>query len=43
MSLTEAVEELRSCSGTQFDPRVVDAIIAVLGDRGAVPALRLVA
>jgi len=25
-----AVEELRSCSGTQFDPRVVDALITAL-------------
>jgi putative nucleotidyltransferase with HDIG domain len=26
-----AVKELRSCAGTQFDPRVVDALVAVLG------------
>ena len=25
-----ALEELRSCSGTQFDPCVVDALIAAL-------------
>ena len=44
MSLPEAIEELRSCSGTQFDPQVVDAIIAVIGDRSRAPAsLRLVA
>ena len=40
----EALEELRACSGTQFDPQVVEAIIEVVGDRGRVPAtLRLVA
>ncbi len=26
-----AVKELRRCSGTQFDPRVIDALVAVLG------------
>jgi HD-GYP domain-containing protein (c-di-GMP phosphodiesterase class II) len=30
MSDREAAEELRSCSGTQFDPRVVDALLDVL-------------
>jgi len=25
-----AVAELRDCAGTQFDPRVVDALLAVL-------------
>ncbi len=29
-SVDAAVAELRACSGTQFDPRVVDAVIAVL-------------
>jgi HD-GYP domain-containing protein (c-di-GMP phosphodiesterase class II) len=29
----EAVAELSACSGTQFDPRVVDAFIAVIADR----------
>ena len=29
VSEQEAVEELRRCSGTQFDPRVVDAFLAV--------------
>ena len=28
------IAELRACSGTQFDPRVVDALIAVLGAGG---------
>jgi HD-GYP domain-containing protein (c-di-GMP phosphodiesterase class II) len=32
MSLDEAVAELRRTSATQFDPRVVDALIASLGD-----------
>jgi HD-GYP domain-containing protein (c-di-GMP phosphodiesterase class II) len=31
LSLEEATAELRGCSGTQFDPRVVDALVAVLG------------
>ena len=29
-----AVEELRRCAGTQFDPKVVDAVIAVLARPG---------
>jgi putative nucleotidyltransferase with HDIG domain len=29
--LAEAVHELRRCSGTQFDPMVVEAVIAVVG------------
>jgi HD-GYP domain-containing protein (c-di-GMP phosphodiesterase class II) len=31
LSLEEATAELRKCAGTQFDPRVVDALLAVLG------------
>jgi HD-GYP domain-containing protein (c-di-GMP phosphodiesterase class II) len=27
----EAITELERCSGTQFDPRVVDAIVSVVG------------
>jgi diguanylate cyclase (GGDEF)-like protein len=30
-----AVAELRRCSGTQFDPRVVEAVISSLEERGA--------
>ena len=29
-----AVEELRRCAGTQFDPKVVDAVVAVLARPG---------
>jgi hypothetical protein len=29
-----AIAELRACSGTQFDPRVVDAVLVVLGAAG---------
>jgi HD-GYP domain-containing protein (c-di-GMP phosphodiesterase class II) len=29
LSVDEAVVELRHCAGTQFDPRVVDAVVAV--------------
>jgi len=31
----EAVEELRRCAGTQFDPKVVEAFLQVIGDGGA--------
>jgi HD-GYP domain-containing protein (c-di-GMP phosphodiesterase class II) len=31
LSLEEAAAELRKCAGTQFDPAVVDALVAVLG------------
>jgi len=31
-SVEEAVEEMRRCSGTQFDPRVVGALIADIRD-----------
>jgi HD-GYP domain-containing protein (c-di-GMP phosphodiesterase class II) len=30
MSQEEALAELRRCAGTQFDPRVVDAVVAVI-------------
>jgi HD-GYP domain-containing protein (c-di-GMP phosphodiesterase class II) len=43
MDVPAAMEELRSCSGTQFDPRVVDAILRLIGERGSTPMLRLVA
>ncbi|HEX7079297.1 MAG TPA: HD domain-containing phosphohydrolase [Candidatus Eisenbacteria bacterium] len=33
----EAVAELRRCSGTQFDPRVVDAFAALLAERAGAP------
>jgi HD-GYP domain-containing protein (c-di-GMP phosphodiesterase class II) len=29
MSPADALEELRSCAGTQFDPRVVEALGAI--------------
>jgi putative nucleotidyltransferase with HDIG domain len=34
LPVSYAVEELRRCSGTQFDPEVVDALLAVVGDPG---------
>jgi HD-GYP domain-containing protein (c-di-GMP phosphodiesterase class II) len=43
MPTATAIEELRACAGTQFDPEVVEAVIAVVGQRGGTPALRLVA
>jgi HD-GYP domain-containing protein (c-di-GMP phosphodiesterase class II) len=32
MSPADALEELRSCAGTQFDPRVIEALVEI-GDR----------
>jgi putative nucleotidyltransferase with HDIG domain len=40
MPVSEALDELRRCSGTQFDPQVVDAIEAVVG-RERPPQLHL--
>jgi HD-GYP domain-containing protein (c-di-GMP phosphodiesterase class II) len=34
LPVSHAVGELRRCSGTQFDPAVVDALLAVVGDPG---------
>jgi putative nucleotidyltransferase with HDIG domain len=38
----KAVAELRRCAGTQFDPRVVEAVIAVVGRTAAPPPEALV-
>ena len=44
MPVSEAIAELRACSGTQFDPRVVDAIIRVVEREQPQPvSLRLAA
>ncbi len=43
MPLDDAIEELRRCAGTQFDPRVVDAVVGLVAERGARRGLRLVA
>jgi diguanylate cyclase (GGDEF)-like protein len=40
---SEALAELRRCSGTQFDPAVVEAFCAVMADELAAAARRLVA
>ena len=32
LTLDEAIEELKKCSGTQFDPRVVEAFVKLLQD-----------
>jgi HD-GYP domain-containing protein (c-di-GMP phosphodiesterase class II) len=34
LPVSHAVEELRRCSGTQFDPAVVDALLTVVDDPG---------
>jgi HD-GYP domain-containing protein (c-di-GMP phosphodiesterase class II) len=34
MPVGAAIEELHRCSGTQFDPGVVAALLAVIGDPG---------
>lgn len=34
MPLEDALAELRGCSGTQFDPNVVEALLVVVGDPG---------
>jgi HD-GYP domain-containing protein (c-di-GMP phosphodiesterase class II) len=46
MPVSDAVTELRRCSGTQFDPAVVDALLDVieapgwqLSERPSAPAL----
>ncbi len=33
MSFETAIEEIKRCAGTQFDPEVVDAFLQVVGDR----------
>jgi HD-GYP domain-containing protein (c-di-GMP phosphodiesterase class II) len=34
MPVSDAVAEVRRCAGTQFDPAVADALLAVVGDPG---------
>src|SRR4051812_16356627 len=34
MAVSEAVAEVRRCAGTQFDPAVANALLAVVGDPG---------
>ncbi len=36
LPLATAIEELRRCAGTQFDPEVVDVVLALLGEPGFV-------
>jgi HD-GYP domain-containing protein (c-di-GMP phosphodiesterase class II) len=36
VSMTDALTELRRCSGTQFDPDVVDGVVAVLSGQSSV-------
>lgn len=37
LSRREAVEELKQCSGTQFDPRVVNLFLKILGEKPLPP------
>jgi HD-GYP domain-containing protein (c-di-GMP phosphodiesterase class II) len=43
LSEEEAVEELRQCKGTQFDPNVVDRFIEILESGIARPLLKTAA
>src|SRR3712207_1894292 len=38
MSPERATVELQRCAGTQFDPKVVDALLACLADPAGVPS-----
>jgi HD-GYP domain-containing protein (c-di-GMP phosphodiesterase class II) len=40
ISVDDAIEELRACSGTQFDPDVVDALVDLV-ERSELPMLAL--
>jgi hypothetical protein len=40
MTVEEAVDELRRCSGSQFDPEIVEKLIAVLKSNEAAPQLQ---
>lgn len=42
LPVEEAIAELRANSGTQFDPQVVDALLAIVGDPGGSPSGRRV-
>ena len=43
MPVADAVAELRKCAGTQFDPRVVEALIAVVERQAPAPLSELLA
>jgi len=38
MSRSEAIDEIKRCSGTSFDPTVVDAFLSVVEEQAAAPA-----
>jgi putative nucleotidyltransferase with HDIG domain len=40
LPVATAVDEMNRCSGTQFDPRVVDALLRVVSDPGFQPTVR---
>jgi HD-GYP domain-containing protein (c-di-GMP phosphodiesterase class II) len=40
MSLTDALEELRRCAGTQFDPTLVDVFCRLVAERSEPDRLR---
>ena len=39
LSVTKAIDELKNCAGTQFDPKVVDTFINILKERKVSPEL----
>jgi HD-GYP domain-containing protein (c-di-GMP phosphodiesterase class II) len=41
MSPAQALDELRSCAGTQFDPRVVEALVEIANGAEPRPQLLL--
>ncbi len=40
MTVSEAIEELERCAGTQFDPRVVEAVVEIVRDWEPEPSVR---
>ena len=41
LSPAEAIAELRRCSGTQFDPQIVETFVEIIYSRGADPSVKI--